>query len=408
MIPMAKQRADLTFKYNLKRGRHGWLRLTPAYSVKVVQQVLETHPETTYVLDPFSGTGTTGLVCAERGVRCGLIDINPFLVWFAGVKTTSYELGHLRQAREGAKNVCRSVVENPQMDDLWFPPIHNVNRWWPENRLVPLAQIYRELNRQLPGSPPAKDLLLVAFCHLVISWSNAAFNHQSMSFKRGDSKQLGLFDETQQMLQHFSETVQGIVASAEEPLKEQVKIVQADSRCIPRPVDGLYDCVITSPPYPNRMSYVRELRPYMYWLGYLKEAREAGELDWQAIGGTWGIATSRLQTWRPDGDPIQYPGFEKIIEDIAVQSPTLANYVHRYFIDILAHLKSLYPTLSQGARVFYIVGNSRFYDTLVPVELIYACLLETCGFVDTEVELVRKRNSKKELFEFVVSARKPY
>jgi len=146
----------------------------------------------------------------------------------------------------------------------------------------------------------------------------------------------------------------------------------------------------------------------MYWLGYLKEAREAGELDWQAIGGTWGIATSRLQTWRPDGDPIQWPGFEKIIEDIAVQSPTLANYVHRYFVDILAHLKSLYCTLSPGAKVFYIVGNSRFYDTLVPVELIYAYLLEACGFVDTEVELIRKRSSKKELFEFIVSARKPY
>ncbi|WP_322490103.1 hypothetical protein [Chloroflexus sp.] len=37
--------------------------------------------------------------------------------------------------------------------------------------------------------------------------------------------------------------------------------------------------VITSPPYPNRMSYIRELRPYMYWLGYLNNGRDAGELD---------------------------------------------------------------------------------------------------------------------------------
>ena len=35
-----KQRADLTFKENLLRGRHGWLRLTPAFSVKVVHQIL--------------------------------------------------------------------------------------------------------------------------------------------------------------------------------------------------------------------------------------------------------------------------------------------------------------------------------------------------------------------------------
>lgn len=42
----------------------------------------------------------------------------------------------------------------------------------------------------------------------------------------------------------------------------------------------------TSPHYPNRISYIRELRPYMYWMKFLGEAREAGEMDWKAIGGT--------------------------------------------------------------------------------------------------------------------------
>ena len=35
----------------------------------------------------------------------------------------------------------------------------------------------------------------------------------------------------------------------------------------------------------------------MYWLGYLEQPRDAGELDWQAIGGTWGAATSRVAAW---------------------------------------------------------------------------------------------------------------
>jgi hypothetical protein len=406
-MPVAKQRADLTFKYNLKRGRHGWLRLTPAYSVKVARQILENHPEATYVLDPFSGTGTTGLVCAERGVRCDLVDINPFLVWFAGVKTSSYEYEHLCRAEDGAESICRGVEKDQGMDNLWFPPIHNVTRWWAEERLVLLAKIYRELNRQFPDSSPTRDLLLVAFCHLVISWSNAAFNHQSMSFKEGDGRQLSLFDETQQMLSHFSETVRRIVASAEKPIKGHVEVIQADSRDLSLLREVTYDCVITSPPYPNRMSYIRELRPYMYWLGYLKEAREAGELDWRAIGGTWGVATSRVGKWEPDGHKVQYAGFEKIVAEIAAQSALLANYVHKYFVDIAVHLKSLYDLLSQGAKAFYVVGNSKFYDTLVPVEQIYACLLEECGFVDSEVELIRKRSSKKELYEFIVTARKP-
>src|SRR5205823_779155 len=72
-----------------------------------------------------------------------------------------------------------------------------------------------------------------------------------------------------------------------------------------------YPPVTTSPPYPNRMSYIRELRPYMYWLGYLSDGRAAGELDWKAIGGTWGCATSMLNTWASNGHGhIPFPHFD--------------------------------------------------------------------------------------------------
>lgn len=404
---MVKQRADLTFKYNLKHGRHGWLRLTPAYSIKVVQQILENHPHVTYVLDPFSGTGTTGVVCAENNVNCDLVDINPFLVWFARVKVANYQNEHLQNAQEGVHSICEYVANVTATSDLWVPSIHNINRWWSEDRLIVLAKIYHALNQQFPTPSPAQDLLNIAFCNLVINWSNAAFNHQSMSFKDSSNQQLTLFDEEQQILRQFSNVAQQIIAAARTPLKGQVKVIQVDSRKIPFPAAGTYDCVITSPPYPNRMSYIRELRPYMYWLGYLRSGREAGELDWQAIGGTWGIATSKLKTWHPNGQSISFPGFDEIIGEISQRSLTLANYVHRYFIDILTHIKSVYAVLSPGAEVFYIVGNSRFYDTLVPVEQIYANLLETCGFVDVDIRILRKRNSKKELLEFMVSAKKP-
>lgn len=404
---MVKQRADLTFKYNLKHGRHSWLRLTPAYSIKIVQQILERDPTITYVLDPFSGTGTTGLVCAENDVRCDLADINPFLVWFAKAKTANYTTDTLREAQECVREICQCALNDGEAESLWFPPIHNITRWWPKNRLTTLAKIYRALNNYLPTPSPAKDLLLIAFCNLVISWSNAQFNHQSMSFKDEFATQLTLFDEDRQILRQFSDLTEKIVASAHTSLKGKVAVYQEDARTLSLPGQEKYNCVITSPPYPNRMSYIRELRPYMYWLGYLTDGREAGERDWQAIGGTWGIATSRLQAWESNGTPIPYPGFEKMIGDIATQNTILANYVHRYFADIVKHLHNLYPILSPGARVFYIVGNSRFYNTIVPVEQIYAALLRDCGFTDAHVEVIRKRNSKKELFEYAVSAIKP-
>ena len=74
------QRADLTHRHNRLRKRHGWLRLTPAYSVRLVSEVLDFAGESAVVFDPFSGTGTTALAAAEHGHDAIGVDINPFLV----------------------------------------------------------------------------------------------------------------------------------------------------------------------------------------------------------------------------------------------------------------------------------------------------------------------------------------
>jgi hypothetical protein len=174
---------ELTFKHNLKHGRHGWLRLTPACSVKVVYTILERHPEITFVLDPFSGTGTTGLVCGERGVGRDLLEINPFLVWLAKVKTANYQPDDLREARAIASTAVTHAVAIDGTDNLWFPPISNITRWWAENKCAFLAKLYHALNQHFRDESAARDLLLAAFCRLLIEASNAAFNHQSMSFK---------------------------------------------------------------------------------------------------------------------------------------------------------------------------------------------------------------------------------
>jgi hypothetical protein len=197
--------------------------------------------------------------------------------------------------------------------------------------------------------------------------------------------------------------------SAATPLHARPGVTLADARDLSAALAGeRAGCVITSPPYPNRMSYIRELRPYMYWLGYLADGRAAGELDWQAIGGTWGCATSNVGRWTPPpGRSVAYPGFADIVARIAARSDLLSRYVHKYFHDMTEHVAGLAGVLERDATVHYIVGNSKFYDVLVPVERVYAALFAAHGLADVRVATIRKRSSKRELFEYVVSARLP-
>jgi hypothetical protein len=400
---MINQRADLTFKENIKHGRHGWLRLTPAYSIKIVQQILDDNPSIQTILDPFAGTGTTGIVGGMRGLQCDLWDINPFLVWLIRTKTTTYTSEEIIQVQQLAHVVINALNGYPS-GDIWIPPISHIERWWSDSHLTTLALLFK--NIQHVSDDKARDLLYIAFCQTIMKWSNASFNHQSMSFKNPIG-QLSLFDEseTHPISDYFVDIVNNICIDAINPLSTPPQITLHDARHPFHHTNG-YDAIITSPPYVNRMSYIRELRPYMYWLGYLSEARQAGELDWQAIGGTWGIATSRLSDWKPDKE-LNIPYLHDIIQHIDRSSSTLSQYVHKYFVDMAYHFENIYPLIKTGGQIFYIIGNSKFYDTLVPAEKIYSDLMKSSGFTNITITPIRKRNSKKELFEFLLSAKKP-
>lgn len=408
MQPEALGRLDhLTFKGNLRQTRYGWLRLTPAYSVHLVADLLERHAtaETT-LLDPYCGTGTTALVCAERGVRCDTTDINPFLLWLARAKTVSYSARDRRafvlRAALIAKQARRASGPAP-----WTPPIHQIEKWWSAPALSAIGRVMAGIRSVEEDTPtPAIDLLEVAFCRTMIAHANVSFGHQSMSFKkaadRGDDRDVDVAATWEQSVVEIADAAASEIRAVPSP-------ILCDARDLRAKLDrDRYGCVITSPPYPNRMSYIRELRPYMYWLGHLKDGRAAGELDWQAIGGTWGCATSNVAKWTPEvAASIPYDGFDDITARIAETSKVLGRYVEKYFHDMVAHCRSLFAVVAPGGTVHYIVGNSKFYDVMLPVEQIFAAMFESAGFEDAKVETIRKRTSKKELFEFVVSARKP-
>ena len=395
--------AAFDFKYNQKLGRHGWLRLTPAYSVKLVKEIIENVPKGSFILDPFSGTATSGLVAAEHGLSAHCLDINPFLIWFGNAKCWNYsktELEKLKIENHSVLIDCKSIVDK----DNWIPEIHNITRWWCEDTLRVLAALRKALVNQFgePKENHVANLAWIAFCRLIIQTSSAAFNHVSMSFQNEVTTY-----KIEQVASLYQTILNTIVESAGEEFTGSASVHFEDSR-EPVSINNVkYSYVITSPPYPNRISYIRELRPYMYWTKFLNSAREAGELDWKAIGGTWGVATSRLQDWTSSGlelpeslKPVVY----QILETEKKNASLMANYVWKYFHDMHLHLQNLRTSLKKGAVLSYIVGNSSFYGVQVQTEKLLEDSLKSLGFTNIGNKIVRKRNSKKYLFEYCIYA----
>lgn len=399
-----RQRAEYTYRFNATSGRHGWLRLTPAYSLKIVEELVVGHDNARRILDPFCGTGTTALCAAYHYHEGVTTDINPFLVWLAQVKTARYSPASIEATRDACAQVL-DLVANRAVQPASAPPIFNIERWWSAEALEFLRLLRAAIEHVTEPDTEVHNLLLVAFCRTLIDQSNAAFNHQSMSFK-GDEQPALLFPIDRAVV--FESDVRFVLNGASENPAGSASVVLADSRGLANALSGLFDLVITSPPYANRMSYIRELRPYMYWLGFLENGRDAGELDWTAIGGTWGIATSRLADWERSERQFNSTHLTDALHAIArgdnKNGALLAKYVAKYFDDMWTHFCELPKLLASGAELHYIVGNSTFYGTLVSTERLYAEMLSELGYSQVECRPIRKRNSKKELVEFDVVA----
>lgn len=400
-----KQRTDYTFKYNRKIGRHGWLRLTPAYSVKLVHEILmSAESKGIVIFDPFSGTGTTPLVASEKGFKSYATDINPFLIWFGRTKISDFTAKELVECKEVFNLILENYKEHLEGDN-WLPAIFNIDRWWAKDTLKFLSAVRKtivEYCNEPQESQLSHNVIWIVFCRLVIETSSAAFNHVSMSFKENaPSINIATLENL------LSNIFDHIHSSSSINLDNQAKILYGDARETPSVKDVKFDMVITSPPYPNRMSYIRELRPYMYWTKFLVEAKQAGEIDWKAIGGTWGTATSKLKHWQPISDNLPSTLIEvcdKISDAENKNGELMKLYVLKYFDDLNLHIKNIRPSLSNGAKLSYIIGNSNFYNNCVEAEKILIEIFDNWGFSNTSAKIIRKRNSNKNLFEYQVDA----
>jgi hypothetical protein len=406
---------SVTFKGNFDYPIHRWFRLTPSFSPELVADILAhwALPLSAKVLEPFCGVGTTPLVCQEKGLNSYAIELNPLLYFVAKVKTTPFR--NLTDFTAVVKETMRQVQSRFSMlktlDTETFlvayhdsiPKIQNVTKWWSPLILKKLVAIRMALT-DVSIPVDTANLLNLAVASILIEVSNAQHNHPSLSFAKVTKDDAPVFERFQNQIEIMIRDLQSFPEERPKTL-----ILQGNSKQLDRvlPANSVFDAVITSPPYPNRYSYARETRPHMFFLRLVQDGREVGELETEAIGGTWGKATSVLSRHFDYRSTAVEEALRGIPERIGQHGCLMQNYVIKYFNDIEQHIESLKPFLRRGARLAYVIGNSKFYEIVLPSDEILADVFEANGFRIISIERMRRRNSKSGLYEAIVFAETP-
>src|SRR5262249_46832177 len=147
-----------------------------------------------------------------------------------------------------------------------------------------------------------------------------------------------------------------------------VTIHQGNSKELTKvlPHNTKVSAVITSPPYPNRFSYARETRPHLFFFDFIKSATAVGQLETDAIGGTWGKATSLLARGIAPKNKLIEGLLDPYLRGIHSNGNLMANYVVKYFNNMYDHAGQVAKVCGKQARLAYVIGNSKFYEIPLP------------------------------------------
>ncbi len=397
-----------TFKNGQDRRVHRWFRLTPSYGPDLVHTLLNQLEikKSEHILDPFSGASTTIIESALTGFSAFGFEINPFLHW-VGKTSINWDLDlttllkditkiQKRFSKEDSKITCDNLVEN----NLKLPKIHNPFRWWNPDILTQILILKRAIEEE----SEYPDFFLLALAGVLVpDLTNVTLGRLQLHFveKSSDSIEvLGSFLLHAELMLSDLDRIQRL------PPYGKASIFHTDSTAPEVQLENTpISCVVTSPPYPNRYSYVWNTRPHLYLFDFFSNPKEAAELDKATIGGTWGSATSCLTKG------VVEPEFEffqssicPVVEEIRAKDNLMANYVMKYFNLIAKQVKALDSLPQKDLRCAYVVGNSRIKEVYVETDVLLADIFTSLGYDVSSIDRFRKRNSGTDLFESTVFA----
>ena len=252
-------------------------RLHP-YLGKFVPQLVEVllgryFQQGQHVLDPFAGSGTTLVQALESGLDATGIDIAAFNCLLMRAKTRRYDLFSLEREIRGAVAGLDSLAAS---DPSLASGSSYLNDWYAPQALAELIG-FREL---IAGREHA-DLLRVVLTRAARSARRT--RHFDLEFPR--EPQLEPYwchkhRRTCRPVETSAHFLRRYALDTLERVKEfqrlrsrqrEASVVHADSRSIP--LEGIYDGVVTSPPYPGLIDYHEQHR-YAYELLTLDDRRK--------------------------------------------------------------------------------------------------------------------------------------
>lgn len=394
--------ADPAFADNKQQPIHRWVPWIAGFSAEFVKDSLARYLPSkqmgaAVVLDPFCGVGTTLVEALLAGFDAIGFEINPYAALAARAKCEA--------ARVSLSELSCTIGEfhhfMAQEDgEVAAAPPHFRSRipFFAERVEVRVLRALRFVQRLEPG--PVRDLFALAFGAVMVSLSNYSYE-PSLSSRPAVGKPI----------QQDAPVAETIIAKLL-AIKSDVEWLRAQMKRLARQPTGRViednflngerrlrpnsvDLIVTSPPYLNNYHYVRNTRPQLFWLGFVRDPAELKRLEEENFGKYW----QTVRGLKPIGLEFEHDGLVQKLEQLRRINPERgpygghgwANYASSYFNDLHRFCAVVSHVLKPGARAVVVVGNSILQGIEFPVDTLLSDLAAGHRLQTENIHIVRQK-----------------
>jgi hypothetical protein len=310
-----------------------------------------TDPDSTTVLDPWNGSGTTTLAARSTGLRSIGVDLNPMASVVARLRATASDVQVAVAAPSRDRITCDD--NDPLFAWLTKPTVERLRAWTQllcnlppgESALcyVALFRVVRNLTKKFEGSNP--------------TWVRRARNPDDLIHVDDDHIDLLLRDEQKAIISRLS---------SQPRLRAPVLLITASATKLPI-ADESIDIILTSPPYLTRIdyavAYARELAVLDVNISADRDLRES-------LMGTTLIRSSQKS------DLNLGPTAQELLANVSqhrsrASSGYYKKQFEQYLSDLTASFDQITRVANQGATMVLVVQDSYYKE--IPIGLAVIC-----------------------------------
>lgn len=334
--------------------------------------ILNFTKEGDFILDPFSGSGTTSVEACLNKRKALAIDINPLAVLISKVKSTFIDPNLLEIKYK--KLILETKLSDKYNEDV-IPNIPNINHWFIEKSIIDLAKLKTQILKI--ENKDIKDFFLVTFSAIIRKTSNAEYRSQktyvSSRFKKEPSNVFDIFEK------RFFQYLAGMKKAYEENNKmpdREIFVGSADDfkKDDFKSLDKKVKLAVTSPPYITAVEYPSVFKLEYQWLDYFEDS-EINEHRKNYIG------TDRV--YKAQYENLMITGYEDLditLKKIYSENKKKSFIVYEYFYRMEKNIECVYKMLEDGGKYVIVVGNNSVMNLEISICKFLIEIAEKKGF----------------------------